>query len=188
MLLYPLTPSQPSESEPPVLSARRRSGYTLVSRPRLLDRDRVTERSIHHDGHVRNRRSELLRVLSRFFVRPSYPRSRLSWQVGTGRADSCSIGTALTDSLDELITQGDIPPQLAMRVLQQVSDAPQPLRQAFSLDDLKFIADEPQFDKSLTESLQKGVKTKTNVKVGQVSLERGFGAATACCSPARPRD
>lgn len=33
----------------------------------------------------------------------------------------CSIGTALTDSLDELITQGDIPPQLAMRVLQQVS-------------------------------------------------------------------
>jgi len=32
----------------------------------------------------------------------------------------CSIGTALTDSLDELITDGDIPPQLAMRVLQQV--------------------------------------------------------------------
>lgn len=31
-----------------------------------------------------------------------------------------SIGTALTDSLDELITSGDIPPQLAMRVLQQV--------------------------------------------------------------------
>ena len=33
-----------------------------------------------------------------------------------------SIGTALTDSLDELITQGDIPPQLAMRVLQQVGN------------------------------------------------------------------
>jgi transcription initiation factor TFIIA small subunit len=31
------------------------------------------------------------------------------------------IGTALTDALDELITDGDIPPQLAMRVLQQVS-------------------------------------------------------------------
>jgi len=30
------------------------------------------------------------------------------------------IGTALTDALDELITEGDIPPQLAMRVLQQV--------------------------------------------------------------------
>ncbi|WRT64780.1 transcription initiation factor IIA subunit 2 [Kwoniella shivajii] len=50
-----------------------------------------------------------------------------------------SIGTALTDALDELITQGDIPPQLAMRVLQQ-------------------------FDKSLTECLQKGVKNKTTVK------------------------
>ncbi|KAK4686654.1 transcription initiation factor TFIIA small subunit, partial [Tremellales sp. Uapishka_1] len=50
-----------------------------------------------------------------------------------------SIGTALTDSLDELITAGDIPPQLAMRVLQQ-------------------------FDKSLTENLQKGVKQKTTVK------------------------
>lgn len=33
---------------------------------------------------------------------------------------TASIGTALTDSLDELITSGDIPPQLAMRVLQQV--------------------------------------------------------------------
>lgn len=31
------------------------------------------------------------------------------------------IGTALTDALDELITEGDIPPQLAMRVLQQVN-------------------------------------------------------------------
>ncbi|WWC86912.1 transcription initiation factor IIA subunit 2 [Kwoniella dendrophila CBS 6074] len=50
-----------------------------------------------------------------------------------------SIGTALTDALDELITQGDIPPQLAMRVLQQ-------------------------FDKSLTECLQKGVKNKTTIK------------------------
>jgi transcription initiation factor TFIIA small subunit len=104
------------------------------------------------------------------------------------RADSCSIGTALTDSLDELITQGDIPPQLAMRVLQQVSDAPQPHRQAFSLNDLRCIPDEPQFDKSLTESLQKGVETKTNVKVGPVSLERGFGAAKACSSFPRPRD
>ncbi|BEI85827.1 hypothetical protein CcaverHIS002_0601140 [Cutaneotrichosporon cavernicola] len=46
-----------------------------------------------------------------------------------------SIGTALTDSLDELITSGDIPPQLAMR-----------------------------FDKSLTECMQKGVKQKTTVK------------------------
>jgi len=37
------------------------------------------------------------------------------------KADNGSIGTALTDSLDELITSGDIPPQLAMRILQQVS-------------------------------------------------------------------
>jgi hypothetical protein len=33
---------------------------------------------------------------------------------------SNSIGMALTDSLDELITSGDITPQLAMKVLQQV--------------------------------------------------------------------
>lgn len=32
-----------------------------------------------------------------------------------------SIGMALTDSLDELITSGSITPQLAMKVLQQVS-------------------------------------------------------------------
>lgn len=32
-----------------------------------------------------------------------------------------SIGIALTDSLDELITSGNINPQLAMKVLQQVS-------------------------------------------------------------------
>ncbi|RXK37532.1 transcription initiation factor IIA subunit 2 [Tremella mesenterica] len=57
-----------------------------------------------------------------------------------------SIGTALTDSLDELITQGSMPPQLAMRVLQQ-------------------------FDKSLTECIQKGVKTKTSVK-GHLSTYR----------------
>ncbi|ORY31019.1 putative transcription initiation factor iia small chain [Naematelia encephala] len=57
-----------------------------------------------------------------------------------------SIGTALTDSLDELITAGDIPPQLAMRVLQQ-------------------------FDKSLTENLQKNVKNKTTVK-GHLSTYR----------------
>lgn len=31
-----------------------------------------------------------------------------------------SIGMALTDSLDELITSGSITPQLAMKVLQQV--------------------------------------------------------------------
>ena len=55
--------------------------------------------------------------------------SRASWnsrdrqqkQSTSEKPFNASIGTALTDSLDELITQGDIPPQLAMRVLQQVS-------------------------------------------------------------------
>ncbi|KAI0037224.1 transcription initiation factor IIA, gamma subunit, helical domain-containing protein [Vararia minispora EC-137] len=50
-----------------------------------------------------------------------------------------SIGMALTDSLDELITSGAITPQLAMKVLQQ-------------------------FDKSLADTLVKQVKTKTNLK------------------------
>lgn len=34
--------------------------------------------------------------------------------------NSVSIGIALTDSLDELITSGHINPQLAMKVLSQV--------------------------------------------------------------------
>ncbi|KAG6866457.1 hypothetical protein C0991_003975 [Blastosporella zonata] len=51
-----------------------------------------------------------------------------------------SIGMALTDSLDELITSGAITPQLAMKVLQQ-------------------------FDKSLADTMVKQVKTKTSLKV-----------------------
>ncbi|KAI6102782.1 transcription initiation factor IIA, gamma subunit, helical domain-containing protein [Pisolithus sp. B1] len=51
-----------------------------------------------------------------------------------------SIGMALTDSLDELITSGAITPQLAMKVLQQ-------------------------FDKSLADTMVKLVKTKTSLKV-----------------------
>ncbi|VDC07405.1 unnamed protein product [Peniophora sp. CBMAI 1063] len=50
-----------------------------------------------------------------------------------------SIGMALTDSLDELITSGAITPQLAMKILQQ-------------------------FDKSLADTLVKQVKNKTNLK------------------------
>jgi hypothetical protein len=38
-------------------------------------------------------------------------------------AGNRSIGMALTDSLDELITSGAITPQLAMKVLQQVLTA-----------------------------------------------------------------
>jgi len=50
-----------------------------------------------------------------------------------------SIGMALTDSLDELITDGSITPQLAMKILQQ-------------------------FDKSLADTMIKQVKTKTTLK------------------------
>ncbi|KAG8927717.1 Transcription initiation factor IIA small chain (TFIIA 13.5 kDa subunit) [Tulasnella sp. 419] len=50
-----------------------------------------------------------------------------------------SIGIALTDSLDELITSGSITPQLAMKVLLQ-------------------------FDRSLADTLVKTVKTKTQLK------------------------
>ncbi|ESK94523.1 transcription initiation factor iia gamma chain [Moniliophthora roreri MCA 2997] len=50
-----------------------------------------------------------------------------------------SIGMALTDSLDELITAGSITPQLAMKVLQQ-------------------------FDKSLADIMAKQVKNKTSLK------------------------
>ncbi|KAG8918517.1 Transcription initiation factor IIA small chain (TFIIA 13.5 kDa subunit) [Tulasnella sp. 424] len=50
-----------------------------------------------------------------------------------------SIGMALTDSLDELITDGSITPQLAMKVLTQ-------------------------FDRSLADTLVKQVKTKTNMR------------------------
>ncbi|ORY92162.1 transcription initiation factor IIA, gamma subunit, helical domain-domain-containing protein [Syncephalastrum racemosum] len=50
-----------------------------------------------------------------------------------------SIGMALTDSLDELITTGHINPQLAMRVLST-------------------------FDKSISEALAQLVRNKANVK------------------------
>ncbi|KAJ7055610.1 Gtf2a2 protein [Mycena amicta] len=49
-----------------------------------------------------------------------------------------SLGMALTDSLDELITSGAITPQLAMKVLQQ-------------------------FDKSLADTLVKSVKAKSTL-------------------------
>ncbi|KAF7325515.1 Glycoside hydrolase [Mycena kentingensis (nom. inval.)] len=50
-----------------------------------------------------------------------------------------SIGMALTDSLDELITSGAITPQLAMKVLQQ-------------------------FDKSLADTMVNSVKAKATLK------------------------
>ncbi|KAF8699883.1 Transcription initiation factor IIA subunit, partial [Rhizoctonia solani] len=60
-----------------------------------------------------------------------------------------SIGIALTDSLDELITSGSITPQLAMKVLAQ-------------------------FDKSLADTLVKHVKVKTNLKVSAAAVAQTF--------------
>lgn len=52
---------------------------------------------------------------------------------------STSLGRALTDALDELITAGNIPPQLAIKALTQ-------------------------YDKSMAEAFIKHVKTKTSIK------------------------
>ncbi|KAJ9067568.1 Transcription initiation factor IIA subunit 2 [Entomophthora muscae] len=52
---------------------------------------------------------------------------------------SSTLGMALTDSLDELITSGQINPQLAMKVLTQ-------------------------FDKSVTEALGAQVKSRASFK------------------------
>jgi len=58
-----------------------------------------------------------------------------------------SIGMALTDSLDELIQESDIDPQLAMKVLLQ-------------------------FDKSITEALETKVRTKATFKQGNLHTYR----------------
>lgn len=50
--------------------------------------------------------------------------SRLTILILTTGEKQNSIGMALTDSLDELITSGAITPQLAMKVLQQVRPVP----------------------------------------------------------------
>ena len=110
------------------------------------------------------REPELLRVLPRLKASPLLDITR---RPRVSRRE-CSIGTALTDSLDELITQGDIPPQLAMRVLQQVNLVlALPLRTE--------LMGMGQFDKSLTESLRKGVRQKTTVKVSLAALSEILG-------------
>ena len=58
-------------------------------------------------------------LLSRCALRSTLLESLLTCLVVTS---CCRIGMALTDSLDELITSGAITPQLAMKVLQQVSN------------------------------------------------------------------
>ena len=58
-------------------------------------------------------------LLSQCALRSTLLESLLTCLVVTS---CCRIGMALTDSLDELITSGAITPQLAMKVLQQVSN------------------------------------------------------------------
>jgi hypothetical protein len=53
----------------------------------------------------------------------------------------CSIGLALTDTLDDLISDERINPQLAMKILGN-------------------------FDQAITEALQKNVKARLQFKVG----------------------
>lgn len=60
---------------------------------------------------------------------------------------SFSLGRALMDALDELITAGNIPPQLAIKALAQ-------------------------YDKSMAEAFVKHVKTKTTIKVSTRTLLR----------------
>lgn len=54
----------------------------------------------------------------------------------------CSIGLALTDTLDDLISDERINPQLAMKILSN-------------------------FDQAITEALQKNVKARLQFKVGE---------------------
>lgn len=57
-----------------------------------------------------------------FYRGSSYVLSSISPMLLQKKPWRFSIGMALTDSLDELITSGAITPQLAMKVLQQVPE------------------------------------------------------------------
>lgn len=59
-----------------------------------------------------------------------------------------SIGLALTDTLDDLISEERIDPQLAMKILAN-------------------------FDQAITETLQKNVKSRLQFKVGIDAVTRG---------------
>lgn len=60
----------------------------------------------------------------------------------------CSLGIALTDTLDELIQEGTLDPQSAMRVLSQVSH---------------FLLNH-QFDASIASALHSKVRSKATMK------------------------
>ncbi|TPX68852.1 hypothetical protein SpCBS45565_g02864 [Spizellomyces sp. 'palustris'] len=68
-----------------------------------------------------------------------------------------SLGMALTDTLDELITESHIDPQIAMKVLAQVRKrvgaTPNPSPTLF-----------PQFDLTIAEALHNRVKAKAAIK------------------------
>lgn len=78
-----------------------------------------------------------------------------------------SIGTSLTDALDELITQGDIPSQLAMWVLKQVRCVILKLERYWTRE---LTASLFQFDKITAERLHAGVKIKSAVKVHSTTI------------------
>ena len=63
-----------------------------------------------------------------------------NWSCVLTGVSRCSIGLALTDTLDDLISAERISPQLAMKILSN-------------------------FDQAITESLQKGVKSRLQFKV-----------------------
>lgn len=60
-------------------------------------------------------------------------------------ANQSSIGLALTDTLDDLISESRIHPQLAMKILGN-------------------------FDQAITEALQKNVRSRLQFKVSSASL------------------
>jgi hypothetical protein len=65
-----------------------------------------------------------------------------------GFSASCSVGSALTDTLDDLITENRIDPQLAMKILAN-------------------------FDRAITEVLQDKVRSRLTFKVNTTCYVRG---------------
>ena len=115
----------------------------LPEAPLLRRRTAIFPRALAGEtsaGHHGERRAVLLRAVPTeqvlWFSQDVSKRLCLSW------ANDCvnSIGLALTDTLDDLISEGRINPQLAMKILSN-------------------------FDQAITESLQKQVKSRLQFKV-----------------------
>ncbi|KAG4304050.1 hypothetical protein PORY_002573 [Pneumocystis oryctolagi] len=72
------------------------------------------------------------------------------------------IGISLTDALDDLIRDGQIPPQLAMKILLNVSS----LYSLFvAICALRRVVLRKQFDKSITDNLTEKVKSRMTFRV-----------------------